>query len=181
MRNCLTILVICTGILLFGCSKEPSLEDRAAQELERGAKAKVEMAKLVEAKITGRSISSKELVMMTGNVASVTIELKNVGADSVSAVKGRIEIKDIFGQSAGAIPIESDKTLSAGQVIQLNKSVVTGKLIGGEKTLADLEDGKWVATWSPEVIVFLSGKKIDARTDENLMREIDAQMSKRSR
>ena len=87
---------------------------------------------------------------------------KNNTAKDISGVKGRVSVKDLFGDEISAFQISNDSTIKAGQTATWGRIAFCAILPGNNKDrkLAELDDDKFKVVWEPQVIVFADGTKL---------------------
>lgn len=92
----------------------------------------------------------------------VTFGYKNNTAKDISGVKGRVSVKDLFGDELSAFQISNDSTIKAGQTATWTGSRSVRFSMGNNKDrkLAELSDDKYKVVWEPQAIVFADGTKL---------------------
>lgn len=92
----------------------------------------------------------------------VTFGYKNNTAKDISGVKGRISVKDLFGDELSAFQISNDDTIKAGQTATWTglRSVRFSMGNHKDRKLAELSDDKYKIVWEPQAIVFADGTKL---------------------
>ena len=92
----------------------------------------------------------------------VTFGYKNNTAKDISGVKGRVSVKDLFGDEISAFQISNDSTIKAGQTATWTGSRSVRFSMGDNKDrkLAELSDDKYKVVWEPQDIVFADGTKL---------------------
>lgn len=87
---------------------------------------------------------------------------KNNTAKDISGVKGRVSVRDLFGDEISAFQISNDSTIQAGQVATWSGSRSVRFSLGSnqDRKLAELDDDKYKIVWEPQVIVFADGTKL---------------------
>jgi hypothetical protein len=92
----------------------------------------------------------------------VTFGYKNNSAKDIAGVKGRVSVKDLFGDEISAFQISNDSTIKAGQTTTWTGSRSVRYSLGSNKDrkLAELDDDKYKVVWEPQVIVFADGTKL---------------------
>lgn len=92
----------------------------------------------------------------------VTFGYKNNTDKDIAGVKGRISVKDLFGDEISAFLISNDTTIKAGQTASWTGSRSVKYAFGDNKDrkLAELEDDKYKVVWDPKMIVFKDGTKL---------------------
>lgn len=100
--------------------------------------------------------------MVMDESLEVMFGYKNNTDKDISGVKGRISIKDLFGDEISAFQISNDSTIKAGQSITWSGSRSVRFSMGNNKDrkLADLPDDKFKVVWEPQAIVFADGTKL---------------------
>lgn len=87
---------------------------------------------------------------------------KNNSDRDIAGVKGRISIKDLFGDEISAFQISNDGTIKAGQIDTWtgSRSVRFSMGTNKDRKLAELDDNKFKVVWEPQVIIFTDGTKM---------------------
>ena len=100
--------------------------------------------------------------MVMDEKLNVTFGYKNNSSKDVSGVKGRISIRDLFGDEISAFQVSNDSTIKAGQTATWSGSRSVSFSMGNnnDRKLADLGDDKFKILWEPQVIVFTDGTKL---------------------
>lgn len=100
--------------------------------------------------------------IVTDENLEVTFGYKNNSVKDILGVKGRISIRDLFGDEISAFQISNDSTIKAGQTATWTGSRSVRFSMGNNKDrkLADLGDDKFKVMWEPQVIVFSDGTKL---------------------
>ena len=100
--------------------------------------------------------------MVMDEYLEVTFGYKNNSPKDIAGVKGRVSVKDLFGDEISAFRISNDSTIKTGQTAtwtgsrSLRFSLGTNK----DRKLAELTDDKFSVEWEPQVIVFADGTKL---------------------
>lgn len=92
----------------------------------------------------------------------VTFGYKNNSVKDIAGVKGRISIKDLFGDEISVFQISNDSTIKAGQSVTWTGSRSVRFSMGSNKDrkLAELPDDKFKVVWEPQAIIFADGTKL---------------------
>jgi hypothetical protein len=92
----------------------------------------------------------------------VTFGYKNNTSKDISGVKGRVSVKDLFGDELSAFQISNDGTIKAGKTSTWTGSRSVRFSMGNnqDRKLAELADDKFKVEWEPQVIVFTDGTKL---------------------
>ena len=100
--------------------------------------------------------------MVMDEKLNVTFGYKNNSSKDVSGVKGRISIRDLFGDEISAFQVSNDSTIKAGQTATWSGSRSLRFSMGNnnDRKLAELSDDKFKIVWEPQVIVFTDGTKL---------------------
>ncbi len=93
----------------------------------------------------------------------VSFVFKNNSGKQISGVKGRITIRDLFGDEISAFQISNDETMKVGggTIWEGNRSVKYTFGSNKDEKFADLADDKFTLVWQPQVIVFADGTKVE--------------------
>jgi len=146
-----------------------ALEEAKQQALKAKLQAEREAAlKPMREAITVTLVSKKIATergysgMVMDENLNVTFGYKNNSGKDISGVKGRISIKDLFGDEISAFQISNDSTIKAGQTATWTGSRSVRFSMGSNKDrkLAELDDDKFKVVWEPQVIVFTDGTKL---------------------
>lgn len=142
-------------------AKQQALKAKLQTEREAAMKPMLDAVTvtLVSKKIaTERGYSG---IVMDENL-EVTFGYKNNTAKDISGVKGRISVKDLFGDELSAFQISNDSTIQAGQTATWTGSRSVRFSMGNNKDrkLAELSDDKYKVMWEPQAIVFADGTKL---------------------
>lgn len=100
--------------------------------------------------------------MVMDEKLEVTFGYKNNTIKDISGVKGRVVVKDLFGDEISGFQISNDATIKAGATTTWTGSRSLRFSLGGNKDrkLAELPDDKFKVHWEPQVIVFADGTKL---------------------
>lgn len=100
--------------------------------------------------------------MVMDEKLKVTFGYKNNSGKDIAGVKGRISVKDLFGDELSAFQVSNDSTIKAGQSITWagSRSVRFSMGSNEDRKLAALGDDKFKVVWEPQVIVFSDGTKL---------------------
>ena len=148
---------------------DAALEEAKQQALKVKLQAEREAAlKPMREAITVTLVSKKIATTRgySGMVMDENLEVifgyKNNSDKDISGVKGRISVKDLFGDEISAFQISNDSTIKAGQSITWTGSRSVRFSMGSNKDrkLAELPDDKFKIVWEPQAIVFVDGTKL---------------------
>lgn len=148
---------------------DAALEEAKQQALKAKLQAEREaaMKPMLEA-VTVTLVSKKIAVergysgMVMDENLEVTFGYKNNTAKDISGVKGRVSVKDLFGDEISAFQISNDSTIKAGQTATWtgSRSVRFSMGNNNDRKLAELGDDKYKVVWEPQAIVFADGTKL---------------------
>lgn len=150
------------------------LEQRAAEEAQQKAladklKAEREAAMKAMRDVVTVTLVSRKVVeergvsgMLLDEHLSITFGYKNNGTKDIAGVKGRIVVKDLFGDELSAFRVSNDDSIAAGATMTWTGSRSVKYSVGSNKDrkLADLADDKFTIVWEPQVIVFKDGTRL---------------------
>ena len=148
---------------------DAALEEAKQQALKAKLQAEREAAlKPMREAITVTLVSKKLATergysgMVMDENLEVTFGYKNNSSKDISGVKGRVSIKDLFGDDISAFQISNDSTIKAEQSTTStgSRSVRFSMGHNNDRKLAELDDEKFKVVWEPQVIVFVDGTKL---------------------
>lgn len=93
----------------------------------------------------------------------VTFGYKNNGEKDIAGVKGKISIRDLFGDEVTGFQVSNDETLRAGATSTWTGSrsvMYAAGRHGNDRKFAELADDKFKLQWEPQVIVFNDGSQL---------------------
>jgi hypothetical protein len=92
----------------------------------------------------------------------VVFGYKNNTAKNITGVKGKISIRDQFGDELSAFQVSNDTTIKAGESITWigGRSIKFSMGSNQDRKLIELADDKYTTQWNPQVIVFADGTKM---------------------
>lgn len=142
-------------------AKQKALADKLKAERETAMKA---MRDLVTVTLVSKKIVEERGMsgLLLDEHLSVTFGYKNNASKDISGVKGRIVVKDLFGDELSAFQVSNDDSIAAGSAITWTgaRSVKYGSNTTKDRKLADLPDDKFTVVWEPQVIIFKDGTKM---------------------
>jgi hypothetical protein len=132
------------------------------EKAERVAAVKA-MQDLVSVSLVSKSIEVERGysgIEMDRNI-NVAFMFKNNSGKDIAGVKGRIDVRDLFGDEISGFQISNDQTIKVGQSITWRGSRSVNYPLGGNKDekLVELGDDKFTLVWEPQVIVYVDGSK----------------------
>jgi len=148
---------------------DAALEEAKQQALKAKLQAEREAAMKPMREAITVTLVSKEIAtergysgMVMDENLEVTFGYKNNTDKDVSGVKGRVSVKDLFGDEISAFQISNDSTIKAGQTATWKGSRSVRFSMGSNKDrkLAELGDDKFKVVWEPQAIVFSDGTKL---------------------
>lgn len=143
--------------------KQKALKEKLAAEREAALKP---MREAVTVTLVAKGIRAER--GYSGTVLDehldVSFGYKNNTTKDISGVKGRVSVRDLFGDELSAFLISNDDTIKAGNASVWSGSRSVKYAVGGNKDrkLAELPDDKYTVVWTPQVIVFADGTKLTA-------------------
>jgi hypothetical protein len=150
---------------------ELAIEEAKQQQLKAKLQAEREAAMKVMRETTTVTLISKKIsaergysgITLDENI-NVTFGYKNNTEKEITGIKGRIVIKDLFGDDLSTFNISNDTTIKAGQSVTWTGSRSVKYSFGNNKDrkLAELSDDKFKVIWEPMMIVFKDGTKLTA-------------------
>lgn len=142
-------------------AKQQALKAKLQAEKEAAIKPMVEA---VTVTLVSKQIDTERghSGMVMDENLTVTFGYKNNTEKDISGVKGRISVKDLFGDEISAFQISNDSTIKAGQAATWTGSRSIRFSMGSNKDrkLAELGDDKFKVVWEPQAIVFADGTKL---------------------
>lgn len=148
---------------------DAALEEAKQQALKAKIQAEREAATKPMLEAVTVTLVSKKIVtergysgMVMDENLEVTFGYKNNTAKDISGVKGRVSVKDLFGDELSAFQISNDSTIKAGQIATWTGSRSVRFSMGNNKDrkLAELSDDKYKVVWEPQAVVFADGTKL---------------------
>ena len=146
-------------------AKETALKDKLRAEREVAVKT---MRESVTVTIVSKAVKEERVSgMLLGENLQVVFGYRNNSAKDISGVKGRISVKDLFGDEISAFAISNDQTIKAGDSATWTGSRSVSFSMGNnqDRKLAGLADDKYKVIWEPETIVFSDGTKLIAPSE----------------
>lgn len=146
-----------------------AIEEAKQQALKAKVQAEREAARKQMREAVTVTLVSKKLVtergyggMVVDEYLEVTFAYKNNTAKDIAGVKGRVSVKDLFGDELSAFQISNDSTIKAGQTATWtgSRSVLFSMGDNNDRKLAELGDDKFKVVWEPQTIVFADGTKL---------------------
>jgi hypothetical protein len=133
------------------------------QEKTKRVAAVKAMQDLVSVSLVSKSIEVERGysgIEMDRNI-NVAFMFKNNSGKDIAGVKGRIDVRDLFGDEISGFQISNDQTIKVGQSITWRGSRSVNYPLGGNKDekLVELGDDKFTLVWEPQVIVYVDGSK----------------------
>lgn len=153
----------------FKASAEKQAEEEAA--LKAKAKAELEAAQKAMRDVVTVALVSKKLDIERGfsgmemdRKIQITLAYKNNGAKDIAGVKGRVVVKDLFGDQLSVFAISNDDTIKAGSTVTWTGGRSIRFSMGDNKDakFLDLADDKYQVVWEPQMIVFADGTRMAA-------------------
>jgi hypothetical protein len=143
-------------------AKQKAVKDKLLVEqtlAEKGMRDAVTVT-LVSKKL--RTETGRSGIVLDENI-EIVFGYKNNTAKNITGVKGRISIRDQFGDELSAFQISNDATIKAGESITWTggRSVQYALGRNNDRKLIDLADDKYTTQWNPQVIVFADGTKMN--------------------
>ena len=94
---------------------------------------------------------------------SIVFGYRNNTEKDIAGVKGYVSVQDLFGDEISGFAISNDDTIPAGQSVTWTGSRSVRYSTGDNKDrkLADLDESKYKVLWTPKVIVFADGSKLE--------------------
>lgn len=142
-------------------------EKQKAREAAAKAEAEKSMAALreaVSATFVKRSIETERGYsgMEINKHLVVTFAFTNHTDKPVAAVKGTIDVEDLFGDNVTGFHFSNSETIAPGKTITWtgSRSVKYGLSSDRDTKFAGLDEGKFKTVWKPEGIVFSDGTKL---------------------
>ena len=143
-------------------AKQLALKDRLRAEREVAEKA---MREAVTVTLVSKSL--KEERGASGMVLDEKIEVvfgyKNNSTKDIAGVKGRISVRDLFGDELSAFQVSNDESIKSGASITWTGGRSIRYAMGSsnkDMKLTELGDGKYTTQWNPQVIIFADGTKL---------------------
>ena len=142
-------------------AKQKAVKDKLKAEREVAEKA---MREAVTVTLVSKTL--KPQYGASGMVLDEKIEVvfgyKNNTAKDIAGVKGRISVRDQFGDELSAFQVSNGETIQAGASITWTggRSVKYSMGSNKDRKLAELADDKYTTQWNPQVIVFKDGTKM---------------------
>ena len=143
-------------------AKQLALKDRLRAEREVAEKA---MREAVTVTLVSKSL--KEEGGASGMVLDEKIEVvfgyKNNSTKDIAGVKGRISVRDLFGDELSAFQVSNDESIKSGASITWTGGRSIRYAMGSsnkDMKLTELGDGKYTTQWNPQVIIFADGTKL---------------------
>lgn len=136
-------------------AREAALKDKLRAEREVAIKT---MRESVTITIVSKEVKEERVSgMLFGENLQVVFGYRNNSAKDISGVKGRISVKDLFGDEISAFAISNDQTIKAGDSATWTGSRSVRLSMGNnqDRKFAGLGDDKYKVIWEPEIIVFL--------------------------
>jgi hypothetical protein len=150
---------------------DAALEEKKQEALRAKLQAEREAAlKPMREAVTVTLVSKKAVtergysgIVMDENL-EVTFGYKNNTAKDISGVKGRVSVRDLFGDELSAFQISNDNTIKAGSTSTWTGSRSIRFAVGDnqDRKLAELDNDKFKVVWEPQVIVFADGTQLVA-------------------
>jgi hypothetical protein len=147
-------------------------DDASAEEVKQAAlKAKLEadreairkpMRDAVTVTLVSKTLKTNPSMGAMGDRLEVVFGYKNNTSKDIAGVKGRVTVKDLFGDHISTFPLSYDTTLPAGQ----SQTSTGGRMLfsfgGGsdDRRLSTLDADKYRVVWEPQIIVFTDGTKL---------------------
>ena len=143
--------------------KQQALKAKLQAEREAAIKP---MREAITVTLVSKQISTERGYsgMVMDEKLDITFGYKNNSVKDVSGVKGRVSIRDLFGDEISAFQVSNDGTIKAGQTATWAGSRSLRFAMGSNKDrkLAELGDDKFTMVWEPQVLVFADGTKLTA-------------------
>jgi hypothetical protein len=143
-------------------AKQQALKNKVQAEQEAAIKP---MREAVTVTLISKKIQEERGYsgIVTDENISVVFAYKNNTDKDISGVKGRISIKDLFGDEISAFQISNDDTIKAKKTITWTGSRSVKYAFGdnNDRKLASLENDKFKVIWEPKIIIFKDGTKMN--------------------
>lgn len=142
-------------------ARQQALKEKLAAEREAALKP---MREAVTVTLVSKRVSEDRGMsgMVLDEKLEVTFGYSNNSSKDIAGVKGRVTVKDMFGDEISAFQISNDNTIKAGASSTWTGSRSLRFYMGGNKDrkLAELPDDKYKVDWDPQVIVFSDGTRL---------------------
>ena len=149
---------------------DQTIEEAKQKTLKASLRAEREIAeKAMREAVTVTLVSKsfKEERGASGMILDEKIEVvfgyKNNSTKDIAGVKGRVSVRDLFGDELSAFQVSNDESIKAGASITWTGGRSVKYSMGStnkDMKLIELGDGKYTTEWSPQVIVFADGTKM---------------------
>lgn len=146
-------------------------EREAAEKLAQAeAKVKYEVAVKSMRELVSVSLLRKSIEVERGysgiemdRKLAISFMFKNNSSKDIAGVKGRIELRDLFGDKVSAFQISNDNTIKVGGSVVWDgvRSVKFSLGDNKDQKLVELGDDKFTLVWEPQTIIFSDGTKTD--------------------
>lgn len=148
-------------------AKEATQKAEMVKILAESEAAEKAMREFVSVGLAGKKIQVERGVsgMELDRKLIIAFVFKNNSTKKIAGVKGRIVIKDLFGDEISGFQISNDETIEVGGRTTWEGERSVKYAIGSsnkDEKFAELADDKFTLEWKPQVIVFSDGTKVDA-------------------
>lgn len=142
-------------------AKQKAVKDKLKAERDLAEKA---MREAVTVTLVSKALKPEHGAsgMVLDEKIEVVFGYKNNTVKDIAGVKGRISIRDQFGDELSAFQVSNDDTIKAGASITWTggRSVKYAMGSNKDRKLIELADDKYTTQWNPQVIVFSDGIKM---------------------
>lgn len=90
---------------------------------------------------------------------SIEVAFKNNTTDDISAIKGFVILKDVFGEPIKRIGLSNDTEIKAGETYIYQGTIDYNQFQEQDKKLASADPNKLQFEWEPGTYIFINGKK----------------------
>lgn len=136
---------------------------------EKVEREKAELAKKVNEVLTvayiGKSYAAADIYSgRYQNAILVEFAFENKGSKDISGFKGTAEFSDMFGDKVKSVNLSYDKNIPAGKTINWKGQIDFNQFMGADVKFRDMEKDKVKFVFSPEMVVFTDGSKLEIPT-----------------
>jgi hypothetical protein len=144
-------------------------DDEREAALAAEAKAKQERLDAELESAVALTVVKKELVAADEFGISKRVELRcayrNTSSKDIRAFQGKLEFKDLFGDSIVSTTIKISDPVAAGEKGTWNGSMHFNEFIEGQKKLANTTLSDMKVAWSPRTVIFADGTTLEDSSD----------------
>jgi len=141
---------------------------RDKEEKERIAKAKSiadEKRKVLLAALTVTEFEKGFEHIDYQDYNTMKFSYENRSGKDIRGFKGTIIYKDLFGDVITGLRLKEDRTIKAGQTVQVSKQVDYNQFMDKDKKLREASLDNMKVTWEPDVILFTDGTSLSAEPE----------------